>query len=400
MTRRAVAAAALLVTITALPALARPPVTPRDVPCPSVDTGVGTASLLAQTAAGVAIPSALPASYGATSFAGIPRLGVHAYTVPSRRLIAFSAALRAVPGVHAVQLDAVVRPARSANDPLLNRQWPLSRMHVQRAWDIDIGVSNPVSVAVLDTGVDGAHPDLVGRVVDGIDTVDGDGDASDEQFHGTAVASVIAANANNGVGMAGISWGAQIVPVRVLGSDGEGSECTIAAGIVWAADHARILNMSLGAATPCTDVVRTAVDYAVRRGALLVAAVGNSAKKGNPPEEPADCPGVVGVGAVDQHNRVASFSEHGPQVSVSAPGVRVLAAYRAPHAETWGYLDGTSMAAPMVSGVGALLLSRHPGWTSAQVQQRILATAVDRGRHGRDDYFGAGVVDAARALGH
>ena len=173
-------------------------------------------------------------------------------------------------------------------------------MHVQRAWDVDVGVTNPVNVAVLDTGVDSSHPDLHGRVVAGIDTVDGDTDAADEQFHGTAVASLIAADADNGVGIAGISWGAQIVPVRVLGSDGRGSECTIAAGIVWAAEHAHVLNMSLGAPVACSDVVRHAVGYATQRGAVLVAATGNSAAKGNPPQEPADCPGVIGVGATDQ----------------------------------------------------------------------------------------------------
>jgi subtilisin family serine protease len=272
-------------------------------------------------------------------------------------------------------------------------------MHLPRAWDVDVGVASPVRVAVLDSGVDRMHPDLIGRVEPGIDTVDGDSDASDEHFHGTAVASVIAADTDNKIGMAGVSWGAQIVPVRVLGSDGAGTECTIAAGIVWAAGHAQILNMSLGAANGCSAVMHQAVDYAVRQGALLVAAAGNSARQGNAPQEPSDCPGVVAVGATDRHDRAAAFSEHGPQVTLAAPGVRILAAYRAPHGvETWAFLDGTSMSTPLVSGVAALLLSRHPSWSASQVEQRMLSTAVDLGRHGRDDYFGAGLVDAARAM--
>ena len=355
--------------------------------------------MLALTAPNAPIIAAATRSFGAQVYAGVPQIGMHAFGVPADAADRFVATLRMVPGVLAVQADHRVSSARTSNDPLLTRQWPLKQMHVQRAWDVDIGVTSPVDVAVLDTGVDSSHPDLVGRVVDGIDTVDGDTDASDEHFHGTAVASVIAADANNGVGIAGISWGAQIVPTRVLGSDGVGTECTIAAGIVWAAEHARILNMSLGATTACTDVMQVAVNYARQRGALLIAAVGNSGRKGNPPEEPADCAGVVGVGATDQRNRVASFSEHGPQVALSAPGVRVLAAYRGSPVKSWAYFDGTSMAAPMVSGVAALLLSRHPDWSAAQVQQRLLATAVDRGRRGRDDYYGVGVVDAARALG-
>jgi subtilisin family serine protease len=187
--------------------------------------------------------------------------------------------------------------------------------------------------------------------------------------------------------------------VRVLGSDGIGTECTIAAGIVWAAGHAPVLNMSLGAPSECSAVMQQAVDYALRQGALLIAAAGNSARSGNPPEEPSDCAGVVAVGATDRHDHAAAFSEHGPQVSLSAPGVRILAAYRAPHGvETWAYLDGTSMSAPLVSGVAALLLSRHPTWSATQVVQRLVSTAVDLGRRGRDDYFGAGLVDAARAM--
>ena len=399
MNRRVAALAAVLVLAAGLPAVAGPPISLGDIPCPSPNTGAGTTSVLAMTAPGATIPGPIPRTFGARSYAGVPKIGLHAYAVPARAAAAFSDMLRTLPAVLSVQPNRAMVAARTSNDPLLNRQWALRQMNVQRAWDVDNGVTNPVDVAVLDTGVDSAHPDLRGRVLSGIDTVDGDTDASDEQFHGTAVASIIAADADDHVGIAGISWGAQIVPVRVLGSDGRGSECTIAAGIVWASEHARILNMSLGAPTACTDVVRHAVDYAVQRGALLVAAVGNSAKQGNPAEEPGDCPGVIGVGATDQRNRVASFSEHGPQVSLSAPGVHVLAAYRSSRGEAWAYFDGTSMASPMVAGIAALLISHHADWTALQVQQRLIATAVDRGRRGRDDYFGAGVVDAARALG-
>ena len=399
MTRSALVAAVVAVSSLTAPAIASPPVTPGSLPCPSLTTGAAH-SVLALTQPGLALSPEVPRAFGVRSFAGVPRIGLHAWSVRPSALDAFEDALRRDPAVIAVQVDQPVEALRTPRDPLLSRQWALAKVHAQRAWNVDIGAANPVNVAVLDTGVDRTHPDLAGRVENGIDVVDGDSDASDEQFHGTAVASVIAADTDNGIGMAGVSWGAQIVPVRVLGSDGAGTECTIAAGLVWAADHAQILNLSLGAPAPCTDVMRHAVDYAVGKGALVVAAVGNSAAKGNPAEEPGDCPGVIGVGATDQRDRIASFSEHGRQVALSAPGVRVLAAYRAPKGvQTWAVFDGTSMAAPMVSGVAALLLSHHPTWTAQQLAQRLESSAVDLGKKGRDDYFGAGRVDAAKALG-
>jgi subtilisin family serine protease len=379
---------------------------PVDVPCPGLPSitaapAVATEGVLALTDPGAQVAGELASRFGARTFAGVPTIGLHAWSVPAARVDAFVTALRMQPGVRHVQLDQPVGAARTPHDPLLGWQWALKQVHAPRAWDVDVGVTNQVAVAVLDTGVDGTHPDLLGRVGQGIDTVDGDTDAADEHFHGTAVSSIIAADTDNRIGIAGLSWGAQIVPVRVLGANGMGSECTIAAGIVWAATHARILNMSLGAATPCTLVTQQAVDYATRQGALLIAAAGNPAKHGNPVQEPADCNGVVGVGATDQRDRAASFSEHRPYVDLSAPGVGVLAAYRDPHGRHgWASLDGTSMAAPVVAGIAALLLSRHPGWTAAQIEQRLESTAVDLGKRGRDDYFGLGRVDAARALGH
>ena len=398
--RVALAVAALATGLIVAPAGASPPVTPGSIPCPSISTGA-MASVLALTDAGDAEVATVADAFGARSYRGVPAIGLRAWSVRRPLAPAFAAALRRTRGVLAVQPDLTVQALRTPHDPLLTRQWALTRVHAQKAWNVDIGIANPINVAVLDTGVDRSHPDLVGRVENGIDTVDGDSDASDEQFHGTAVASVIAADTDNRIGMAGLSWGAQVVPVRVLNSDGQGSECTIAAGLIWAADHARILNLSLGASAPCTDVMRHAVDYARNKGGLVVAAAGNSAAKGNPAQEPADCPGVLGIGATDQRDRIASFSEHGPQVALSAPGVRVLAAYRAPKGvETWAAFDGTSMAAPMVSGVAALVLSHHPTWTAQQVSQRLESSAVDLGKRGRDGYFGAGRVDAARALAH
>jgi subtilisin family serine protease len=199
--------------------------------------------------------------------------------------------------------------------------------------------------------------------------------------------------------MSGVSWGAQIVPVRVLGPDGSGTECTIAAGIVYAASETYIANMSFGAPGPCSVAMQEAVDFAVQSPTLLIAAAGNDARSHNPSMEPANCQGVVGVGATDERDHVAAFSEHGSQVMFTAPGVRVLAAYRTPQGgHTYGYLSGTSLAAPMVSGVAALLYSRYATWGTADVIARLRATAFDLGKKGRDPYYGYGRIDAGRAL--
>lgn len=379
------------------------PVPPGDVPCPSVTLVHAGRSVLATVAPDTVIPAGLLSAYGAVRYPGVPAIGMIPFAVAAGRVAGFEAALRSVPGVTSVALDRLAQAAstrvRIPRDPLLSRQWALTKVHASQAWGVEIGSTSQVLVAVLDTGVDPTHPDLAGRVDQGVDFYDGDTVASDEQFHGTAVASVIAADTDNKIGIAGLSWGAQILPVRVLGPDGVGSECTIVAGIVYASTQSSIENLSLGANGPCSDVMQAAVDFATDSNTAVIAAAGNDAKKGNPPMEPADCAGAVGVGATDQRDHVASFSEHGSQVMLSAPGVHILAAYRTKQgSHAYAYFDGTSLAAPMVSGVAALLLSHHPGWMITDVISRLRATSSDLGKKGRDDYYGVGRIDAGRAL--
>lgn len=274
-------------------------------------------------------------------------------------------------------------------------------MHAPTAWAVDVGTSAPVTVAVLDTGVDLAHPDFEGRVVSGFDFEDGDPDSSDDHFHGTHVAGIIAAATNNRRGVAGMSWGAKLLAVKVMDAKGKGSDCDIVAGMVYAAQQgAKVENLSLGGTyLGCPTAMEEAIAYAKQRGTLIVAAAGNAAKQGNPVEYPGGCAGVLTVAASDQRDRIAPFSEHGPQIVVSAPGVHILSTYRTKGGEhKYAYLDGTSMATPFVSGLAALLFSAHPTWTPDQVFQRIATTSDDLGAKGRDDYFGSGRINAARAL--
>lgn len=311
--------------------------------------------------------------------------------------------LRATPGVESADAERTFRPHRKPNDPFLTYQWGLTKVGAPRAWDRETGAKGTVTVAVLDTGVALTHPDLMGRVLRGKNVVDNTDDPRDDHGHGTHVAGIVAAKVNNRVGIAGVSWGSPILAVKVLGADGSGSDCDIALGVVSATDAgAKVLNMSLGAeGAPCGAVLGKAVEYARDAGAVPIASSGNSGNKGNPQSTPANCPGVLAVGATDSRDKVAKFSTHHSWVGVSAPGVGIFSTTFDPKTERNSYASwsGTSMAAPFVSGVAALLLARNPSWTPDQVIDRIVATADDRGVNGKDDFYGAGRLNAARALG-
>ncbi len=209
------------------------------------------------------------------------------------------------------------------NDP----EYPASQapylrtMGVPSAWDVTTG-SASVVVAVLDSGVDAAHPDLVGRVVAGRNVVAGNDDTADDLGHGTKMAGIIGAATNNALGVAGVAWAVKILPVKVTSPSGAATDADVAAGIFWAVDHgANLINLALGA--PGVDnVLDKAVEYARAHDVLIVAAAGNSGS--DVPEYPAANRGVVAVGATDASGRRTRFSNYGPWVDVNAPGVDIL----------------------------------------------------------------------------
>lgn len=278
------------------------------------------------------------------------------------------------------------------NDPLFAGQWGMARIGATTAWTITRG-RPAVSVAVVDTGVSLSHPDLAARVdkVNDYDFVNGDATADDDEGHGTHVAGIIAATANNSVGIAGVAPEVRILPVKVLDANGSGTSKTVAAGIKWAADRgAKIINLSLGGAyDPYTE---SAVAYAQGKGCVVVAATGNDGL--GSVGYPAALPGVVGVGAVNSANVKAAFSNYGSGTDLVAPGVDVLSTVPGGY-ERW---DGTSMATPFVSGVAALLASARPAWTSTQIVNRMYSTAQDLGTVGIDARYGRGLVRADKAL--
>ncbi|MFG1883790.1 type VII secretion-associated serine protease mycosin [Micromonospora sp. NPDC049102] len=303
------------------------------------------------------------------------------------------AALRGAPACAAAL--APVRPVQAT-------PWPQQRYDPARLASLTTGAG--VTVAVVDSGVDRAHPQLAGRVLAGTDLLEAGGDGSrDCAGHGTGVASIIAAAPRPDVAFHGLAPAARILPVRVSEQQvvqGRESGRTVSAGefaraIRWAVDHdADVVNLSvvLYADDP---QVRSAVRYAVERDVVLVAAVGNLHDSGDPRPFPAAYEGVLGVGAIGADGARATFSQTGPYVDLVAPGSEVLVA-----APTQGHqrVEGTSYAAPFVAATAALLRAYRPELTAVEVMQRILATADPAPGPGRGGGYGAGVLNPYRAV--
>ena len=300
--------------------------------------------------------------------------------------------------------DAATAAAVAVNDPKTGGQYSLDRMRVRDAWTLSTGGSRVV--AVLDTGVEFGHQDLAGRLLAGHDFVNNDGDASDDNGHGTWVSGIIAANANNAIGIAGISWSDKVMPVKIMSANGTGDTSDLTSGIVWAADHgAHIINMSVGG-FPYSTYVHDAIRYAWSKGIVLVGAAGNNGRF--EPFYPASYPEVVSVSATQVEDEFSFWSSYHTDVDVSAPGSSVLTTNcevcKPIEHDTTGdhrytYISGTSFAAPNVAGVVALIWAHNPTMTNAQVVGRLKSTTDDLGYPGFDSRYGIGRVNAHRALG-
>ncbi len=348
------------------------------------------------------------------------------------------------------QPNYIDRALAVPNDTNYEFQWHLPAINLPAAWDVESGSSHPVTVAVIDTGLLTQHPDIQGKFVAGYDFItnpqnasDGDGrdanadDPGDDpkgqsSYHGSHVAGTIAALTNNGAGVAGVSWGAKILPIRVLGLQG-GSQADIADAMVWAAGisvpgvpanptPAQVINMSLGGQRPCSDtpVYQEAIDAVNAKGTIIVVAAGNSNIDATG-FTPASCSGVVTVGATEFQGSRARYSNFGPRVDVMAPGGDtqvdlngdgfsdgVLSLSKDDGSKEFNYIfeNGTSMAAPHVAGVLALMKSRDPSITFSKAldvlkrsAKPLTATAcTGPGPAQMPQDCGAGLVDAAAAL--
>ena len=338
--------------------------------------------------------------------------------------------------------DLIMRKMATANDPMYAQQWHYTEatggLRLPAAWDSSTGTG--VRVAVIDTGIR-PHADLSGQYVGGYDFIsdatignDGNGrdaDASDpgdwtaanecaagepassSSWHGTHVAGTIAAATNNGTGVAGVAYGAKIVPVRVLGKCG-GYTSDIADAIIWAsggtvsgvpanANVAKVINMSLGGGGACGTTTQNAINSARSRGTVVIVAAGNSNTNASN-SNPANCAGVVTVAATNRNGARAPYSNYGAVVDVAAPGgdangyiISTLnAGTSTPGADNYAGYQGTSMATPHVAGVAALMLARNSALTPDQIESKLKSTA--RPFPGTCTSCGSGIVDAAAAV--
>lgn len=316
------------------------------------------------------------------------------------------------------------------DDPGWTNQWGPAKVDAPAAWDVTSGTSDVV-VAVLDTGVQLNHEDLADNLWtnpreipdndmddDGSGEVDDfwgwhfyhkwtwdgegytylpkeDNQVGDDNGHGTHVAGIAGVRINNGVGITGMAGNSRLMVVKVLDQYGDGWYSDLAQGIVYAVDNgARIINLSVGG-EPSSQTLQAAVDYAYDHGVLVVAAAGN-----NDPGVlyPAACEHALAVAATDRNDQRAGFSNHGPEVDVAAPGVDIYSTW---YRGNYFTKSGTSVAAPHVSGLAALMWSAQPDLTAAQVTEIITDTAEDVNGDtylGWDKYLGWGRIEAGRAL--
>ncbi|MGK2956971.1 MAG: S8 family serine peptidase [Acidimicrobiales bacterium] len=333
-----------------------------------------------------------------------------------------------------------VTGALASNDQHRPSQWSLNRLNIEQAWRISRGAG--VIVAVIDTGVMTNHPDLAGRIARSNGAVLGanfvgwqgahpgssipldgspvgpmstsEGAFGDGQGHGTHVAGIVAAAADNVEGGAGVAPDAMIMPVKVLGDDGSGDTRDVAAGIVWAVQNgAQIINLSLGGTGE--DVAMTgAIQYAVNHGVSVFAAAGNCGSGGggcpgvSPPLYPAaslPSTGAMAVAATGSSDERASFSNEGAYVDIAAPGTSILSTCNPSSAigsltgsALYCWLQGTSMSTPAVAGVAALLKSQAPSRSATDITSLLAQSATDIGVPGHDTSFGAGLVNPVAAL--
>jgi subtilisin family serine protease len=327
---------------------------------------------------------------GGRSVGQIPQIGLHAVQLPpgaNETAVARAFGQRAE--VRFAELDQIVPLDLSPNDPSYSYQWHLPKIGASAAWDTTTG-SPGVIIAILDTGVDGAHPDLAGKMVAGWNFYDNNANTSDVHGHGTSVAGTAGAVGNNGIGMASPAWGCRLMPLRVSDHKGYAYLSTIANALTWAADHgARVANASFQATG--SGAVKSAAQYFQSKKGVVTISAGNSGAF----DAAADNPYVLTVSATDSSDALASWSNTGNNVDLAAPGVSVYTTVRG---GAYGSASGTSFSAPLVAGVAALVISVNPELTADQVQNILKQSADDLGGPGWDTRYGHGRVNAGRAV--
>jgi subtilisin family serine protease len=324
----------------------------------------------------------------------LDRINIHVLQVPEPALDRVATALMQTGMFTFVEPDYIMRSSGDVipTDPYFSSQWHLSAIKAPTAWGITTGSPN-VIIAVIDSGADWTHPDLAPNLVTGWNFLTGTSITQDNAGHGTAVSGSAAAASNNGEGVAGVSWGARIMPLQVLDATTGASYSSVASAITYAADHgARIISISL-CGPSSSSALQSAESYAWNKGSVIFAAAGNASSSAL--TYPAADPNVVSVSASDQNGTFASFSNYGNWIDISAPGNYILTTVLGGSYGSW---YGTSFSTPIAAGVGALILSVKPGLSASNLVSLLEQNADDLGTPGWDQYFGYGQVNAYKAV--
>lgn len=356
-----------------------------------------------ESAASEAAATARIEHLGGARLKRLPLVTGAAFELPARAAEHAVAKLR---GVKTVEPDITVYALKPGKNPPPAPAevvpWGVHRIGADTVWAQN--TAGPIKVAIVDTGIQPNHPDLVANLKGGVSEVFYTSSWADDNGHGTHVAGIVAA-VHNTIGVVGVASAADLYAVKVLNRSGSGWLSDIIAGLQWSVtNHMGVVNMSLGTSS-YSAAFNTAVQNTIAAGVVVVAAAGNSGPGNNTVNYPGAFTNVIAVGATDSSDAIASWSSRGPQVTVSAPGVSVLSTYKG---STYATLSGTSMASPHVAGVAALVLNTVPTgaynldndgiWQPFEVRAKLINTAQDLGPTGFDTSYGYGLVRADLAV--
>jgi thermitase len=328
--------------------------------------------------------------HGGKSLGKIKGLEVHVVELPANaNEQAVADALAHNPHIKFAEVDQVVSPSATTNDPILPQEWHLPKINAATAWNTSTGAG--ITVAVLDSGVQSNHPDLQANLVPGWNVYNNNNITNDVNGHGTAVAGTIAAVGNNGIGVVGVAYHARIMPIRMTDAAANTTFSLMASALTWAADHgADVANISYSNVYKSSTMI-SAANYLRNKGGETVVSADNDAIN----EQTANTTSMITVSALDQNNVLASFSSWGSMVDVAAPGITIQTTL---WNSGYGWGTGTSFATPIVAGTVALIMSANPSLTPSQIESVLYSTATDLGGAGYDIYTGYGMVNAAAAV--